>query len=178
MSCGWVKYHLTLNYLDVMWMSEVPGVNQRLVRWVRALQYYTPSRLRPSKYFYCVSRIHRIENKTEGRLSIDHSKELYICCSGLFVYVRLPYTYTVDLLNIPHKININPHNLFKTLKRIIFMQLIPFFVIICYIMFRNWRSFIYLSLNAGRDMYTMIPNRKVSWFSGIRRSVYSVVASQ
>ena len=51
---------------------------------------------------------HRIENKTEGRLSIDHSKELYICWSCLFVYIRLPYTYTVAILNIPHKININP----------------------------------------------------------------------
>ena len=51
---------------------------------------------------------------TEERLSIDHCKELYIYTSGMFVYVRLPYTQPADLLNIPHKININPHKLFKT----------------------------------------------------------------
>ena len=29
---------------------------------------------------------------TEERLSIDHCNELYIYTSGMFVYVRLPYT--------------------------------------------------------------------------------------
>ena len=62
------------------------------------------------------------------------------------MYIRLPYTYTVDILNIPHKININPTQSSQFIQDVEKNNIHAIDIVFCHNLLR-----IFVLISSGRD---------------------------